>query len=44
MGLIANQMLIEMLSKVSQNIQSKKEQKKNGRQTDRTEKKCGKER
>lgn len=43
MGLIANQMVIEMLYKVSQAIQNKKEQKKNSSKTVEAEKKHDKE-
>lgn len=43
MGLIANQMIIEMLYKVSQNIQNKKERKKNCGKAAKVEKKHDKE-
>lgn len=43
MGLIANQMVVEMLYKVSQVIQNKKEQKKNSGKTANAEKKHDKE-
>lgn len=38
MGLIANQMAIEIYYKIKQNIQDKTMQKKNLRKTDKTEK------
>lgn len=43
MGLIANQMVVEMLYKVGQAIQNKKEQKKNSGKTAKVEKKQDKE-
>lgn len=44
MGLIANQMVIDMLYKVSQAIQNKKEQKKNCGKTAKADKNHDKER